>query len=109
MNFTSVGYDFFEVAGIDIIEGRGFSEDFPTDTLNNGISGGPLSQSLGGIVINEQAVKEFGLGAPAAGKQLVWATDGDTTYYVDVVGVARNFHFTSLRNEIKPFGFLIRI
>jgi putative ABC transport system permease protein len=38
---------------------------------------------------------------------LIWDTDGDTTYYVDVVGVAKNFHFTSLRNEIKPFGFLV--
>jgi putative ABC transport system permease protein len=107
LNFAAVGFDYLEVVDIEIIEGRGFSRDFPTDTLNNGISGGPLSQSLGAIVINERAVKEFGLGAPAAGKQLIWSTDGDTTYYVDVIGVAKDFHFTSLRNEIKPFGFLV--
>ena len=107
LNFTSVGFDYLDVVGIEIIEGRGFSEDFPADSLNDGISGGPLSQSLGGIVINERAVKEFGLSSPAVGKQLVWSTDGDTTYYLDVIGVARDFHFTSLRNEIKPFGFLL--
>ena len=107
LNFGSVGFDYLDVVGIEILEGRGFSRDFPADSLNNGIPGGPLSQSIGGIIINEQAVKEFGLGSPAAGKRLVWGTDGDTTYYVQVVGVAKDFHFTSLRNEIKPFGFVM--
>ena len=107
LNFAAVGYDFLDVMSIEIIEGRGFSEDFPADSLNNGISGGPLSQSLGSIVINERAVREFGLEFPVAGKQLIWSTDGDTTYYVDVIGVAKDFHFTSLRNEIKPFGFVV--
>jgi putative ABC transport system permease protein len=108
LNFTSVDYGFMDVVGIEIIEGRGFSEDFPSDTLNNGISGGPLDQRLGGIVINEQAVKEFNLGPSAVGKEIVWGTDADTVYNVEVVGVAKNFHFTSLRNEIKPFGFLLQ-
>jgi putative ABC transport system permease protein len=107
LNFSSVGYDYLDVVGIEMKEGRSFSREFPADSANNGISGGPLEQRLGGIVINEQAVKEFGLGFPAVGKQLVWSTDADTTYYVEVVGVAKDFHFTSLRNQIKPYGFLI--
>jgi putative ABC transport system permease protein len=107
INFTSVSFDYLDVVGIEIKEGRGFSNQFPADTVNNGIPGGPLNQRLGGIVINEQAVKEFELGPSPVGKQLVWSSDADTTYYVEVVGVARNFHFTSLRNEIKPYGFLI--
>jgi putative ABC transport system permease protein len=107
LNFTSVGYDFLDVVGIEMKEGRGFSREFPADTMNNGTPRGPLDQRLGGIVINEQAAKEFGLGSPALGKELVWGTDGDTTYYVEVIGVAKDFHFTSLRNEIKPYGFLM--
>jgi putative ABC transport system permease protein len=107
LNFTSVGYDFLDVVGIEIKEGRGFSREYPSDTINNGIPGGPLDQRLGGIVINEQAVNEFGLGSPAVGKRLVWDSDADTVYYVEVIGVAKNFHFTSLRNEIKPYGFLM--
>ena len=67
---------------------------------------GPLEQNIGGIVINETAVKEFGLGSPAVGKQFRWGNDGDTSYYVTVIGVTKDFHFTSLRNEIKPFGFI---
>lgn len=109
LNFTSAGFDYLDVVGIEILEGRGFSRDFPADSINNGIAGGPLNQRLGGIVINAQAVKEFGLGSPseAVGKELVWDTDGDTTYHIEVVGVAKDFHFTSLRNEIKPYGFLL--
>jgi putative ABC transport system permease protein len=40
------------------------------------------------------------------GTQFVWGTDGDTSYNVRVIGVVKDFHFTSLRNEIKPFGFI---
>jgi putative ABC transport system permease protein len=106
LNFSNVGYDYFDVMGMEFKEGRGFSSKFPGDTMNNGIPGGPLEQTIGGLVINERAVKEFGLGSPAIGKQLLWGNDGDTSYYVSVVGVVKDFHFTSLRNEIKPFGFI---
>ncbi len=107
LNFSSVGFEYLDVVGIEMKEGRSFSPEFPADSVNNGILGGPLDQRLGGIVINEQAVKEFGLGTPAVGKHLIWSTDADTVYYLEVVGVAKDFHFTSLRNQIKPYGFLI--
>ena len=106
LNFANVGYDYLDVVGIELKEGRGFSARYASDTLNNGIPGGPLEQNIGGIVINEKAVKEFGLGSPAIGKQFLWGNDGDTSYYVTVVGVVKDFHFTSLRNEVKPFGFI---
>lgn len=107
LNFTSVDFNYLNVVGIEIAEGRGFSVDFPADSINNGVAGGPLDQRLGGIVINQQAVRDFNLGPSPIGKQLVWATDGDTTYHVEVVGVTKDFHFTSLRNEIKPYAFLL--
>lgn len=108
MNFTTVGFDYMDVVGIEMKEGRGFSADYPADTMNSGIPNGPLDQNIGGIVINEKAVKEFNLGHPAIGKQFLWSNDGDTSYYVSVVGVTKDFHFTSLRNEIKPFAFICR-
>ncbi len=107
LNFASVGFDYMDVTGIEMAEGHGFKREFPADSINNGVLGGPLQQRLGGIVINERAVKEFNLGSPAVGKRLQWATDGDTLYYMEVVGVAKDFHFTSLRNEIKPYGFIL--
>jgi putative ABC transport system permease protein len=107
LNFSSVDFDYLDVVGIQIKEGRSFSKNFPADSLNNGIFGGPLNQRLGGIIINERAAKEFGFGDSAVGQKLIWATDADTVYHVEVVGVAKDFHFTSMRNEIKPYGFLI--
>jgi putative ABC transport system permease protein len=106
LNFANVGFDYMDVVGIELKEGRGFSASHPADTMTNGIPNGPLEQNIGGIVINETAVKEFGLGSPAIGKEFVWGNDGDTSYYVSIIGVVRDFHFTSLKNEIKPFGFI---
>jgi putative ABC transport system permease protein len=106
VNFLNVSYDFPDVLGIEMKEGRSFSSNFPADTLNNGIPGGPLEQNIGSIILNETAVKDLGVTAPAVGKQILWDSDADTMYYVTIVGVAKDFHFTSLRNEIKPFAFV---
>ncbi|MEO6584087.1 MAG: FtsX-like permease family protein, partial [Ferruginibacter sp.] len=106
VNFLSVGNDFLDVLGINIKEGRGFTAQYAADTLNNGIPGGPLNQVIGSVILNEKAVKDLGVPSPSVGQQLVWSTDADTTYYVNIVGVVKDFHFTSLRNEIKPFAFV---
>ena len=105
INFLSVGSDYLDVMGISIKEGRGFSEKYPADTLSKGVPGA-TNQVIGNIILNERAVKDLGVPSPSVGQQLVWSTDADTTYYVNIVGVARDFHFTSLRNEIKPFAFV---
>src|SRR6186997_2623753 len=106
VNFMNVSYDFPDVLGIEMKEGRSFSSNFPADTLNNGIPGGPLEQTVGSIILNETAVKDLRITTPAVGKQILWDNDADTMYYVTIVGVAKDFHFTSLRNEIKPFAFV---
>jgi hypothetical protein len=46
-----------------------------------------------------------GIPEPVVGKQVLWGDDGARQYYVTVVGVAKDYHFTSLRNQIKPFCF----
>ncbi|MEP6597184.1 MAG: FtsX-like permease family protein, partial [Ginsengibacter sp.] len=107
VNFISVNYNYLDLLDIEIKEGRGFSEKFQGDTLSKGIPGGPLEQTIGSVILNETAVKDLNIKAPAVGKQLLWDTDGDTTYYIDIVGITKNFHFTSMRNEIKPFAFLV--
>lgn len=107
VNFISVGYNFLDVMGIEMKEGRGFSADFQGDTLNNGIPGGPLDQTIGSVVLNETAIKDLGIAAPAIGKQILWGIDKDTSYYLNIVGVTKDFHFSSLRNQIKPFAFLV--
>jgi putative ABC transport system permease protein len=94
VNFLSVGYDFLDVLGVELKEGRNFSSQFPNDTID-------------GIILNEKAVRDLAVPSPVIGQQIVWAEDDDTTYYATVVGVAKDFHFTSLRSEIKPFAFVV--
>jgi putative ABC transport system permease protein len=106
VNFLTVGNDFLDVLGIELKEGRGFSSRFPSDTMTNGIPGGSLEQTIGGIILNETAVKDLGVPVPSVGQQILWGSDADTNYYVTVVGVTKNFHFTSFKNEIKPFAFM---
>jgi putative ABC transport system permease protein len=106
MNFLTVGYDFLDVMDIEIKEGRSFSRQFPADTLNNG-QPGALERESGGIILNETAVKQLGVPSPVIGQKIIWGEDLDTTYNVSIVGVVKDFHFTSLRNEIKPFAFVI--
>ena len=105
INFLSVGTDYLNTLNIEIKEGRGFSNDFPADTLNNGIAG-PLEQTIGSIVLNETAVKDMGVPEPALGRLIYWSNDADTNYYTKVIGVVKDFHFTSFKSEIKPFAFV---
>jgi len=106
VNFLTVGYDFLNVMGIEVKEGRGFSKQFPADTIQEGERGTSERQS-GSIIFNETAVKQLGIANPVIGKQIVWNENEDTTYNLTVVGVVKDFHFTSLRSEIKPFAFVM--
>ena len=93
VNFLNIDHDYLDLHDIKLKAGRGFSTQFPGDTLD-------------GILLNETAIKQLGISEPAVGQQVVWAEDEDTTYYATVVGVVKDFHYTSLRSEIKPFAFV---
>jgi len=105
LNYLTIGPEFLDLMGIDIKEGRGFSGQFLSDTLNEG-QAGTTERKSGGIILNETAVKNLGLQEPVLGKQIVWGEDADTTYNLSVVGVVKDFHFTTFRSEIKPFAFV---
>lgn len=94
VNYLSVGHGFLEALGVELKDGRDFSPEFPADTLD-------------AIILNETAIKHLGVPEPVLGQQLVWAETADTTYYTRVIGVVKDFHFTSMREEIKPFAFVI--
>ncbi len=81
-------YDFVKTTGLELIEGRDFSEEFANDSS--------------GFILNEAAVKMFGWEDSAIGKNLtvnVW--DGH------VIGVVKDFHFASLHENITPLVIYI--
>jgi putative ABC transport system permease protein len=106
INFIGINYDYLDVLGIQIKEGRNFSAAYPTDTTSNGIPG-TTERQAGSIILNETAIRDLGIPEPAVGRQVQWGKDHDTTYYLRIVGVAKDFHFASFRSAIKPFGFLM--
>ncbi|HRI22776.1 MAG TPA: ABC transporter permease, partial [Panacibacter sp.] len=84
--------DFFKTLGIKIVKGRNFSG---------------LPDTLRSVIVNEKMAKEYGWGDNAIGKKIKFA--GDTTgFYLEVIGVVKDFNQKSLYNPITPLMFLYR-
>jgi putative ABC transport system permease protein len=98
VNFLSISDDYLDALGIELKEGRSFSAKFPTDVKVD--LDGQTNKLLGSIILNETAVKELGLKEPVVGKNVYWGEN-----YLQVVGVVKDFHFTSFHDEIKSFAF----
>jgi len=81
-------HDYVEALGLEIVEGRSFSKEAPTDTS--------------GWLMNETAVKLLRLDEPI-GQTMRW---GD--YSGPVVGVIRDFNFRSLHHAIEPLVIPLR-
>lgn len=95
VNFAFTDFDYLETIGLEFIEGRGFSPNFQGDTLD-------------AVIINETAAKTIGLEPPYVGKEVIWNFfSGDSLGYRRIVGVAKDFHFTSMRESIKPYAFVL--
>jgi len=95
-----IGYDFLDTYEIELVAGRNFSREYPADLVI-----GIEEDSAKSIIINEEAVRRFGWEDPI-GKRVIQVF-GDERRYYTVVGVVKDFHFTSLRNPIKPMNFFL--
>lgn len=85
LNVLSVDADYREVMELELIEGRWFDGQKPTDLLS-------------GFVVNEAAVEFFGwTPSSAIGKFLSRNSQEGV-----IIGVAKDFHFESLHESMKP-------
>jgi ABC-type antimicrobial peptide transport system permease subunit len=80
-----VNYDMIETLGIQLAAGRAFSRDFASDTS--------------AVILNEAAVQVMGLKDPLGQTLKLWDEEKR------IIGIAKNFHFESLHENIKPFLF----
>jgi putative ABC transport system permease protein len=81
-----VGLDFVTHFGLKLVAGRSYSREHPSD-------------SSSAIIVNEAAAKQYGYNNPAdiVGKKFSqWGREGV------VIGVVKNFNFTSLHRNIAP-------
>ena len=107
---VSVDFGFFEALGVDMAAGRPFRRDFGADEFSFPNADNPVSSS--GIIINEAAARRARWADPADAidKQMrVEFEDGGTnlTINLNVVGVANDIHFRSLRSAIVPMVFFL--
>ncbi len=91
ISFMSSDYDFVKTMGMKMDAGRFFSKQFPSDSL--------------AVVLNESAVKMLGLKNPV-GKRILYV-EGRAPY--TIIGVVRDFHYESLRREIRPLVMALRL
>jgi putative ABC transport system permease protein len=95
-----VDYDFLDTYEIELTAGRNFSKEYTSD-----LTGGQSAEETRSIIINEQAVRRFGWDDPI-GKRVIQVY-GEQRIYFTVVGVVKDFHFSSLKNPIKPMNFFL--
>jgi len=81
----AVDYGMMETWGLQLAEGRMFSQNFHPDTI--------------GIVFNEAAIASMGLKDPIGKAVKLWG------YNMKIIGVVKNFHYESLHEPLKPVFF----
>ena len=81
-NFVSTDFDYVKTFEMDIVQGRDFSREYETDRQN--------------YIINEEGAKRMGIEDPIGKLFSIWQYEGQ------IIGVVKNFHMTSLHNEIQP-------
>ncbi len=89
-----VDENFLDVMDIDVVAGRNFSPDWGTDTT-------------GGVLLNETAVRNLGWGAPddALGRQFE-RLSFEGVVPGRVIGVIRDFHLRTIHEEIEPAAIM---
>lgn len=88
-----VDYDYLTVYGMQLLEGRDFSREFPTDDGK-------------AFIINESLARELGLKEKTIGTQV-----GHGHYHNDslgaIIGIVKDFNFNSLHYKINTLAMVI--
>ncbi|RVU03175.1 FtsX-like permease family protein [Mucilaginibacter limnophilus] len=90
-----VDADYIKTLGMQLVQGRNFSKDMPTDTAS--------------LIINEAAAKFLGFKNPV--NQTLYhskdyQTHGEVSPY-KIIGVVKDFHFNSMRETIAPMMMVL--
>ncbi len=86
---NTVDAHFIDVLDMEIVEGRGFQVDNESDNKRS-------------IVVNEAFVKQFGLESPIGDR-----IPHDEFMDHEIIGVVKDFHFSSLHNAVEPLVLTI--
>jgi putative ABC transport system permease protein len=104
INHNMVDYNFLDTYEIGLVAGRKFSPEFPADVASDSDQPGP--ENPRSIIINQEAVRQFGWEDDPIGKKVIEVYDKERNYN-SVIGVIRDFHFNSLRQSIRPLKLFL--
>jgi predicted permease len=82
-SIINADYDFVKTMEMELLNGRIFSREYSTDTVN--------------VLINEAAARAMGMENPIGEDITIW-----DEYKGNVIGVVRDFHFSSMHEKIGP-------
>jgi putative ABC transport system permease protein len=90
-----VDYDYIKTLGMQIAKGRNFSKDFGSDST--------------AVILNETAAKVLDFDDPLGKKIYQNYQDQNGTRLVSytIIGVVKDFHFESLKQNIYPLGLFL--
>ena len=95
MNAIDVDYTYLETMGLELIAGRNFSEDFPSDEHD-------------AFIINESAAKFLGWKNPVGNLLERTSMPQRQSASSRVIGVVKDFHYQSLHHSIEPLVIGLR-
>ena len=84
-----VNYNYIKTLGMQMVSGRNFLPGYSTDSAS--------------FVLNETAVKEFGIKGDPIGQTIVCS--GQQEY--NIIGVVKDFHYKSLKDKIDPLVMML--
>ena len=85
----TVTYDYFETMQMEIVEGRSFSREFPSDAEQ-------------AYILNQAAARVLGTESPVDSSFTLWGETGI------IIGIVKDFHFKSLSTEVAPLVIRLR-
>lgn len=88
IEYNKIDDKFLSAFKIPIIAGRNFSPDYPSDSMHS-------------VIVNESFIKEAGWKARSAVGQTVNFMD-ENNRPATIVGIIKDYHFTSLKEKITP-------
>jgi len=83
METQKIGYDYFETMGMEMVAGRSFSPEFPTDSIH-------------GFILNEQALNLSQIDDPIGKTFGLYGQEGI------IIGIVKNTLFKSAERVINP-------
>jgi putative ABC transport system permease protein len=92
IDYNKIDDQFLPAFKIPIAAGRNFSVDYPSDTMNS-------------VIVNQSFIKEAGWRINNAVGKTISFMDAHDNRFVTIIGVIKDYHFTTLKEKIAPQVF----